>query len=111
MSAQAMGWALDSSSSTGSARLVLLSICNHVDPDGEGWAYVSTICREARVSRDTYHRAAKALEEAGELERISNGGGSHRTRPDARPNLFQLPLFRSSRGMQKIGRASCRARV
>lgn len=96
-----MGWVFDHSASTGSTRLVLLSISNHIDSGtGEGWCYVKTICREARVSTDSYHRGVKALIELGELEREENGGGGLKTRADARPNLFRLPLFAAKRPPQ-----------
>lgn len=100
MSAQAFGWVLDSSASKGTSRLVLLSIANHVDPSGEGWAYVSTILREANVHLASYHRAIPALTALGELQRLTNEGGSARTRPDARPNHFRLTKFALARGRQ-----------
>jgi hypothetical protein len=96
-----MGWVLDNSSATGTARLVLISISNHIDSGtGEGWAYVKTICREANVSINSYHRAVATLIEIGELVRDENAGGSFRTRADARPNLFRLPMFSSTRPPQ-----------
>lgn len=94
MSAQASAWVLTSSQSTGSTRLVLLSLANHVDPDGEGWAHVRTVLRESRVSPDSYRRAIRWAEEHGELERVIQKGGDDDTPARFRPNLFRFIALR-----------------
>lgn len=94
MSVQAISWVLEHSESTGTARCVLMSIANHLDPDGEGWVHVERVCREARCSEDSYRRAVKWAIDHGELEREVRAGGSARTPDVRRPNLFRFPAMR-----------------
>lgn len=102
-----MDWVLTSSKSKGAARLVLLSIANHVGPLGEGWVYVKTVTREANVSEGTYLRAVRELEASGEIVRVLNDGGTRKTRADARPNTFRIVGMRTPRGAQDAGCAGC----
>lgn len=94
MSVQAIAWVLEHSQTKGTARCVMISIANHLDPYGEGWAYVKTVLDEARCSRDSYHRACAEAEKLGELIRLLNDGGTHKTHGDKRPNQFQFPAMR-----------------
>jgi len=104
MAVQAISWVLDHSASTGATRCVLISIANHVGPDGEGWVYVKRVMAEANCSRDTYERAVRWAEEHGELERDVRQGGSTRTRSDMRPNLFRFPSITDpDRPLQSAG--------
>jgi hypothetical protein len=93
VSVQAIAWVLDNSQLTGTARCVLLSIANHVGPDGYGWVHVSRVCHEARCSVDSYRRAVQLAESLGELERTSHAGGGVRLHDRHRPNLFTLPAL------------------
>jgi len=93
MSVQAMAWVLSNSKSTGAARLVLLSIANHVNPDGEGWVHVERVCREALVTRRTYDAVVPKLINSGELERIQGEGGGARMKDWERPNLYRFPAI------------------
>lgn len=94
MSVQALGWVFNHSKSTGTARLVLLSIANHVDPDGEGWVHVKRVLAEAAVSLDSYRRAIAWAEEHGEIERLVQEGGSRKMPDRYRPNVFRFPALR-----------------
>lgn len=87
-----MMWVFDHSKSKGNARLVMLSIANHLSDAGEGWCYVSTILREANCSYAAYRRVTTELIEAGELARsVNDGAGFRHTRPDAKPNHWEFP--------------------
>jgi len=115
MSVQALGWVLDSSEATGSARLVLISIANHVGARGEnGYPSMNTIAAEAKVSRNTAIAAVATLERIGELlvyenqGRIGRGGITNRyemplvpgwTEPDI---TVGLPRKRSNEGVQDL---------
>lgn len=90
MSVQAISWVLNHSRSTGATRCVLIAIANHVDAEGRGWAYVAGVMREANCSLDTYRRAVKWAEEAGELERMVNEGQARKAAPNRKPNEFCL---------------------
>ena len=102
MSVQAMGWVLDHSPSTGTDRLVLISIANHAGPeplDGEGgpsfeaWPGVGTIQREAGLARErTVQDSLARLVESGAVVRIVNGAPDERVRKDRRSNLYRLRL-------------------
>lgn len=89
-----MSWVLDHSKSTGTTRCVLMSIGNHLNPDGEGWVHVERVLTEANCSLDTYHRAVKWAIAAGELERDVRAGGSARVPDVRRPNQFRFPKMR-----------------
>jgi len=92
MSVQAMSWVLEHSRSEGKTRCVLISIANHVGPDGEGWVYVDQVLKEARCTEDTYHRAVRWAIDNGELSRQLNKGGSLKAAGNRRPNSFRLHL-------------------
>lgn len=94
MSVQAISWVLSSSRSTGANRLVLISIANHVNPDGEGWVHVNRVLSEANVSEDSYRRAVAWAVDNGELERDLQAGGNPSTPPRYRPNLFRFTQMR-----------------
>jgi hypothetical protein len=91
VSVQAIAWVLDHSQSRGSARCVLISIANHVGPDGTGWVHVRRVMSEANCSHDSYRRAVQQAVEAGELVREVHAGGSLRMHDAHRPNLFTFP--------------------
>lgn len=93
MSVQAMSWVFEHSKAKKSERLVLLSIANHMDPDGEGWVHVARICAEANITENTYRKAVQALEDSGELIREVKAGGSPKCHDSRRPNWFIMPML------------------
>jgi len=88
-----MAWVLEHSQARGSARCVLISIANHVGPDGTGWVHVRRVCAEANCSHGTYARAVQEAEARGELRREVHGGGSARMHDAHRPNLWTFPAL------------------
>lgn len=99
-----MGWVLDQSKvETSAARMVMVAIANHIDPRGDGWAYVSEILRTAGVSEKTYHRAVQKAVDLGELEVDERGGGSLKMKGGYRPNRYVFPKFAAERGTRFVG--------
>lgn len=90
MSVQAISWVLQHSKSEGSTRCVLVSIANHVSPDGEGWVYVDRVLQEANCSEHTYRRAIRWAVDNGELVREFNRGDATKAAPNRRPNSFRF---------------------
>ena len=71
MSVQAMSWVLESSEAQLGARLVLLAIANHADPDGRNsWCSVRRLSQEARLSERQTRRGLRELEKAGEIQEV-----------------------------------------
>lgn len=103
MSVQALSWVLEHSKSEGRTRCVLVSIANHMHPDGQGWVYVQQVLHEARCSEVTYHRAISWAIEAGELVREPNKGGDSRVIGNRRPNHFHFPGVLETWGAQNLG--------
>jgi hypothetical protein len=67
------------SSASGSARLVLLTIALHINPEtGDAWPKVATIAKLARLSLSTTRAAIRDLERARELV-TERGGGRHKS--------------------------------
>lgn len=84
-----MAVVLHHSNATGTAKLVLLGIANH-EGDGGAWPSMKTLARYANADVRTVQRAIGQLIEAGELKRLVQQGGDHRT-PDAeRTNLYRV---------------------
>lgn len=98
MSVQALGWVFDHSPTTGSDRLVLLSLANHAGDtaNGDGYeAYPSneTIGREAGLTREqTVKDAINRLIADGAITRVINGAPDERMRRDRRTNLCTILL-------------------
>jgi len=90
---QAIAWVLEHSQSKGTARCVMVSIANHLGPDGSGWVHVSRVCAEAACSVQSYRRAVQEAEQAGELRRLPFEGGGARLHDRHRPNLFVFPAL------------------
>lgn len=88
-----MAWVLAESRTKGTARCVLLSIANHVGPDGTGWVHVRRVLAEANCSLDSYRRAVREATDAGELVRHVRAGGSAWLHDAHRPNLFTFPAL------------------
>ena len=93
MSVQAIAWVLEQSEARGAHRCVLISIANHVTPEGSGWVHVRRVCAEARCSPGTYARAVEEAIGRGELIREVHAGGSARMHDAHRPNLFTFPAL------------------
>ena len=93
MSVQAIAWVLEHSEARGAHRCVLISIANHVGPDGTGWVHVRRVLSEANCSLGTYRKAVQEAVERGELVREVHGGGSVRMHDAHRPNLFTFPAL------------------
>jgi hypothetical protein len=77
LSIQAVAWVLENSRTTGSARLVLISIANHASKrnDWEAWCASRTTAHEAGVrSHGTVLAAADRIEALGEIEILDRGG-------------------------------------
>lgn len=78
ISVQAISWVLEQSKSSGSARLVLISIANHASIDGDScWPAVRTIAREAHISERAVQYALPQLEHLQELKIIRGTGRKH----------------------------------
>lgn len=89
MSVEAMAAVLHHSSSTGTAKLVLLGIANH-EGDGGSWPAIETLMKYANCDRRTVQRAVERLIESGELKRLMQQGGSVHTPNSQRPNLYRV---------------------
>ncbi len=93
-----MGWVMDHSPTTGTDRLVLLSVANHagaspVDGAWESWPGTALLMREAGLRRvNTLHESLARLVERGHLERLVNSAPDSRMRPDRRTNLYRILL-------------------
>lgn len=93
MSIQAMHWVWELSKSEYGCRLVMLSISNHTNAEGENaWPAIATIAREARLSARQVQRILPILVAMGELEIIPGAGfrGTHLYRL---PKMAQSDLF------------------
>jgi hypothetical protein len=90
MSWQAISWVLNHSEARLGGRLVMLSIAEHADENGENsWPSMSTIARETLLSVRQVERLIPRLEGTPELEvdhRAKVVAGGHRV------NLYRLPL-------------------
>lgn len=96
MSVQAIAWVLENSTLKGTSRCVMVSIANHLGPDGSGWVHVRRVCAEAACSVDSYRRAVREAEAAGELRRLPHEGGGPRMHDRHRPNLFVFPALEAA---------------
>lgn len=98
MSVQALGWVLDSSPTSGTDRLVLISIANHahkapVNGAWEAWPGVALIQKEAGLDRKrTVIDSLSRLVAMGALERVINGAPDMRIPTGKRPNLYRILL-------------------
>lgn len=90
MSIQAIAWVLESSTTKGADRLVLLSLANHANDQGECYPSASTIAREANLNEVHVRRTLKALVDAGCIARTINAAPDERIRKDRRPNLYAI---------------------
>lgn len=89
MSVEAMSAVFNHSAATGTAKVVLLGIANH-EGDGGSWPSIERLMRYAQADRRTVQRAIEKLIEIGELRRIMQQGGTHKTPAGSRPNLYRV---------------------
>lgn len=90
MSIQAVGWVLSFSNSKSLARLVLISIANHLGNDSyECWPSYQLIAKEAGVSRSTAAKFIPKLVELGELSLTKR----HTPDGDWDSNCYRMPIF------------------
>lgn len=94
MSIQAVAWVLEREpTTTGTDRLVLLSLANHANDQHEAWPGIETIEREAGVRRrQTVKDALNRLTTAGLVARKINGCPDARVPADRRTNLYRLAV-------------------
>lgn len=86
-----MSIVLHHSRARGTDKLVLLGIANHAG-DGGSWPRLETLARYANVTERAVSTSVGKLRAMGELIVDVNGGGTHRTRGDNRPNLYQVTV-------------------
>jgi len=109
MSVAAIDWVLAHSRTTGSDRLVLISLANHSSGEPhegawESWPGVSLIGQEAGLRRDrATTEAIGRLVAQGAIERHLNAAPDGRMAANRRTNLYRILL---SGGMQ-CGRSRC----
>lgn len=88
MSVRVLSKVLRESQSAGASRLVLIALADVASDDGEVTAYArsqSIIAMKANCSTSTVRKALRTLQEIGEVELLSDGGG--RKSSDYRINL------------------------
>lgn len=97
MSVQAMAWVLEHErTTTGTDRLVLLSLANHVsqeriDGPWEAWPGIERIMAEAGVTRrQTVKDSLARLKAKGLISVTVQGAPDSRIRDDRRPNLYTI---------------------
>lgn len=93
MSIEAMATVLNSGNLPPRTKLVLLGIANH-DGDGGAWPSIETLARYACCSERTVQREISKLVDAGLVTVHTNAGGTRQTRPDRRPNVYQIHINR-----------------
>lgn len=85
-----MAWVLKHSTTTGTDRLVLLSLANHANEHGQAWPSVRTIAKEANVAERAVQRSLSSMRKAG-LIRVEFQGAPDKRIPDRyRPNLYRV---------------------
>jgi len=89
MSVQWLSWVFEHSATKGAKRLVLLSLANHADDKGVCWPSMTTIAREAGLSRRRAEDGIRALVSDGLVERSINAAPAV-GHAGYRPNLYHL---------------------
>jgi hypothetical protein len=100
VSIQAVGFILDHSTASGSARWVLISLANHAR-GWDAWPSVELIAYEAGLTERTVQHALAGLERDGHIVRTINGAPDLRIPNGRKPNLYQIsdePTRRCFRG-------------
>lgn len=91
MSVEALAIGLHHSRAKGVTKLVLLGIANH-DGDGGSWPSLATLAKYGGCSVDNARKAVNRLVALGEVQRLTNEGGTFRTPDHMRPNLYVFKL-------------------
>lgn len=90
MSVEAITVVLHHSKARGAAKLVLLGIANHINPDNDGaWPSQATLAKYANTSDRAVRSAIDSLVALGELE-VEVGGGQSSSQ--YKPNRYRLKL-------------------
>ena len=90
MSVEAMAIVLNHSRARGAAKLVLLGIANHINPDNDGaWPSQAKLAQYANVSDRAVRDAIEVLVALGEV-RVETAGGQSRSQ--YKPNRYWLTL-------------------
>lgn len=90
MSIEAMAIALNHSKAKGAAKIVLLGICNHINPDNDGaWPSQERLADYANISDRAVRYAIEQLVELGEIRFEVAAGNS---RNQYKPNRYWLTL-------------------
>jgi hypothetical protein len=89
MSIESIAVCLHHSRATGTDKVVLLGIANH-DGDGGSWPAIATLAKYANVNERNTQKSIERLIELGEIRRHMQQGGNAKTRPDKRPNRYEV---------------------
>lgn len=90
MSIQAVSWVLEHSKTKALERLVMISLANHANEDGECWPSNERIAAEANTTPVQARRVLGALETGGHIARAINAAPDARMRGDRRTNLYRI---------------------
>jgi len=91
VSVESISNVLNYSRASGTDKVVLIGIANH-DGDGGSWPSIATLARYANVDARTVQRSIKHLVEMGEIVVHDQQGGTQHTRPDRRPNRYEITV-------------------
>jgi len=89
MSVEAMALVLHHSKATGTDKVILLGIANHMG-DGGAWPSVATLARYANVTERNVQKSLGRLVRLGELAIDRQAGGTSKTRDHERPNRYDV---------------------
>ena len=93
MSVKVMAWVWDQELPT-SMKMLLLAIADHTDDDGDNaWPSKSRLAKKVGLSENRIRQMLRQLEAAGWIETGRQQGGTHRTQPDRRPNLYRVVMI------------------
>lgn len=85
-----MAWVLKHSTTAGTDRLVLLSLANHANENGQSWPSVRTIAKEANVTERAVQRSLASMRRQ-KLITVEFQGAPDKRIPDRyRPNLYRV---------------------
>ena len=90
MSIQCMSWVLKHSTTSGTDRLVLLSLANHANEHGQSWPSVRTIAKEANVTERAVQRSLASMRRQGLITVEFQGAPDKRIPDRYRPNLYRV---------------------
>lgn len=85
-----MAWVLKHSTTTGTDRLVLLSLANHANENGQCWPSVRTIAREANVTERAVQRSLASMRKDKLIITEFQAAPDKRIPDRFRPNLYRI---------------------